>query len=302
MHALSRKHRVAASSPKGLGMVIAALSLLLVSAFVLGCRREEDSPVAAQVVTTKTGIEMIAIPGGFFEMGSAKEGLDESPAHKVWVSPFLIDRYEVVQEQYVKLVGANPSSFKDPGRPVDTVTWTGAALYCNLRSRAEGLEPCYDEQSDTWQCNFKANGYRLPTEAEWEYACRAGTEREYYFGSDPRALKKYAWYAGNSSKKTHLVGQKIPNQWGLYNMYGNVAEWCNDVYGENYYKTSPSNDPRGPEKGEIKVLRGGGWQDHIGSIRSSWRASENFSFVDACIMDSMGFRCARNASQSISLE
>ena len=302
MHALSKKHRVAASSPKGLGMVIAALYLLLVSVFVPGCRREEDSAVAAQVVTTKTGIEMIAIPGGFFEMGSSKGAADESPVHKVWVGPFLIDRYEVVQEQYVKLVGANPSSFKDPGRPVDTVTWTDAALYCNLRSLAEGLEPCYDEESGTWHCNFKANGYRLPTEAEWEYACRGGTEREYYFGSDPRALKKYAWYAGNSSKKTHPVGQKKPNQWGLYDMYGNVAEWCNDVYGENYYKTSPSNDPRGPEEGEIKVLRGGGWQDRIDSIRSSWRASENFCFVDACVMDSMGFRCARNAPSSISLE
>jgi len=281
---------------------LAYVSCLLLLAITPGCRREEDAAVAAQVVTTKTGIEMVAIPGGFFEMGSSKGAADESPVHKVWVGPFLIDRYEVVQEQYVKLVGANPSSFKDPGRPVDTVTWTDAALYCNLRSLAEGLEPCYAEQSDTWQCNFKANGYRLPTEAEWEYACRAGTEREYYFGSDPRALKKYAWYAGNSSKKTHLVGQKKPNQWGLYDMYGNVAEWCNDVYGEDYYKTSPSNDPRGPEKGEIKVLRGGGWQDRIGSIRSSWRASENFSFVDACIMDSMGFRCARNASQSISLQ
>jgi len=281
---------------------LAYVSCLLLLAITPGCRREEEAAVAAQVVTTKTGIEMVAIPGGFFEMGSAKEGLDESPVHKVWVSPFLIDRYEVVQEQYVKLVGANPSSFKDPGRPVDTVTWTDAALYCNLRSRAEGLEPCYDEESDTWQCNFKANGYRLPTEAEWEYACRAGTEREYYFGSDPRALKKYAWYAGNSSKKTHPVGQKKPNQWGLYDMYGNVAEWCNDVYGENYYKTSPSNDPRGPEEGEIKVLRGGGWQDRIDSIRSSWRASENFCFVDACVMDSMGFRCARNAPSSISLE
>jgi len=281
---------------------LAYVFCLLLLAITPGCRREEDSAVAAQVVTTKTGIEMVAIPGGFFEMGSSKGAADESPVHKVWVGPFLIDRYEVVQEQYVKLVGANPSSFKDPGRPVDTVTWTDAALYCNLRSLAEGLEPCYAEESDAWQCNFKANGYRLPTEAEWEYACRAGTEREYYFGSDPRALKKYAWYAGNSSKKTHLVGQKKPNQWGLYDMYGNVAEWCNDVYDEDYYKTSPSNDPRGPEEGEIKVLRGGGWQDHIGSIRSSWRAAENFSFVDACIMDSMGFRCARNASQSISLE
>ena len=281
---------------------VCALGLLLILSLLGGCRRTGKPVAAPKVITTKSGVEMIAIPGGAFDMGSEKGNADESPVHTVHISPFLMDRYEVVQEQYAKLVGANPSSFKDSGRPVDTVTWTDAVLYCNLRSRAEGLEPCYDEKSGAWQCNFKANGYRLPTEAEWEYACRAGTETEYHFGSDPRALKKHAWYAGNSSKKTHPVGQKTPNQWGLYDMYGNVAEWCNDVYGENYYKTSPSKDPRGPEEGEIKVLRGGGWQDRIGSLRSSWRASENFSFVDACVMDSMGFRCARNASQSIPLQ
>ena len=293
---------VAASSPKGLGMAFTFFCLLLILVSPSGCRRAKETVAAPKVITTKSGVEMIAIPGGFFDMGSKKGAADESPVHRVRISPFLMDRYEVVQEQYAKLVGANPSSFKGPGRPVDTVTWTDAVLYCNLRSRAEGLEPCYDEESETWKCNFKANGYRLPTEAEWEYACRAGTEGKYYFGSDPRALKKYGWYAGNSSKKTHPVGQKKPNQWGLYDMYGNVAEWCNDVYGENYYKTSPSDDPRGPEQGEIKVLRGGGWQDRIGSIRSSWRAGENFSFVDACVMDSMGFRCARNAPQSTSLQ
>jgi formylglycine-generating enzyme required for sulfatase activity len=235
-------------------------------------------------------------------MGSKKGGADESPVHKVWVDSFLMDRYEVTQEQYVKLVGANPSSFTEANRPVDTITWIHAVLYCNLRSRAEGLQPCYDEESETWQCNFKANGYRLPTEAEWEYACRAGTETEYYFGSGSRSLKKHAWYAENSFKKTHCVGQKRPNLWGLYDMYGNVAEWCNDVYATNYYKRSPSKNPRGPEEGEIKVLRGGGWQDGIDSLRSSWRASENFSFVDACVMDSVGFRCVRNAPQDISAE
>jgi sulfatase modifying factor 1 len=276
--------------------------LLLILAILTGCRRVKHTTAAPQVVQTKTGIEMVAISGGWFEMGSKKGGADESSVHKVWVDPFLMDRYEVTQEQYVKLVGANPSSFTEARRPVDTITWIHAVLYCNLRSRAEGLQPCYDEENQTWECNFKANGYRLPTEAEWEYACRAGTETEYYFGSRARSLKKYAWYAENSFKKTHPVGQKRPNPWGLYDMYGNVAEWCNDVYDTNYYKRSPSKNPRGPEAGEIKVLRGGGWQDGMDSLRSSWRASENFSFVDACVMDSVGFRCVRNAPQNISAE
>ena len=273
----------------------AIFCLLPILATGFGCRRSEDPANAApEVMKTKSGIEMVVIPAGWFEMGNAKGTPDETPAHKVWIDSFLMDRYEVGQEQYTKLVGTNPSSFKGTGKPVDTVTWTDAILYCNLRSRAEGFEPCYEEKGDTWRCNFKADGYRLPTEAEWEYACRAGTEREYFFGSDPRELKKYAWYTDNSSKKTHPVGQKEPNRWGLYDMYGNVAEWCNDVYSENYYKASPSKNPRGPEEGDIKVLRGGGWQDSTDSLRSSWRASENYSFVDACIMDSMGFRCARN--------
>ena len=263
------------------------------------CRRAEDTQSEVKVIKTKSGIEMVVIPAGRFEMGSANGASNEAPAHEVWIDSFLMDRYEVSQKQYTKFVGANPSSSKDPNKPVDTVTWTDAVLYCNLRSQAEGLESCYEKKNEAWHCNFKANGYRLPTEAEWEYACRAGTEREYFFGSDLSALKKYAWYSDNSSKRTHPVGQKEPNQWGLYDLYGNVAEWCNDVYSESYYKTSPSKDPRGPEQGEIKVLRGGGWQDRAGSLRSSWRAGENCSFVDACLSDSMGFRCARNAPQSI---
>ena len=275
-------------------LMIKAVCLLLVWAIVPGCRRTKDTAGMPEVIKTKTGIEMVKIPGGFFEMGSKRGEADESPAHKVWVDSFLMDKYELTQEQYVKLVGSNPSSFRGAGRPVDTISWADAVLYCNLRSRAEGLEPCYDEESETWQCDFQANGYRLPTEAEWEYACRAGAETEHYFGRDSRALKKYGWYIDNSFKKTHLVGKRRPNRWGLHDMYGNVAEWCNDVYDTNYYKRSPSKNPRGPEEGDIKVLRGGGWQDSAECLRSSWRAYENFSFVDACTMDIMGFRCVKS--------
>jgi len=265
---------------------------ILIFEFLIGCRRDKESTPQPEIIKTKTGIEMVAIAGGWFQMGSDNGDPDEIPVHKVWIDSFLMDRYELTQEQYVKLVGTNPSTFKGSSRPVDTVTWAHAVLYCNLRSRAEGLQPCYDEE--TWRCNFNANGYRLPTEAEWEYACRAGTQTEYYFGRDLRSVNKYAWYTKNSFKMTHPVGQKRPNKWGLHDMCGNVAEWCNDVYETNYYKTSPSKNPRGPEAGDIKVLRGGGWQDSPDCLRSSWRAGENCSFVDACIMDSMGFRCVKS--------
>jgi len=275
-------------------MMSKTVCLLLVLAVVPGCRRAKDTPSIPEVIKTKTGIEMVKISGGWFDMGSKRGEADESPAHKVWVDSFLMDKYELTQEQYVKLVGTNPSSFKGASRPVDTISWADAVLYCNLRSRAEGLQPCYAEESETWQCDFEANGYRLPTEAEWEYACRAGTSTKYSFGNDVRKLKAYAWFTGNSVKMTHPVGQKKPNRWGLYDMYGNVAEWCNDVYDINYYKRSQPKNPRGPKEGDIKVLRGGGWQDRADSLRSSWRAGENLSFIDACIMDSLGFRCVKS--------
>lgn len=268
-----------------------AFCLLIILPITYGCRRSKDSGTMPRVVTTKTGIEMIVIPGGFFEMGSRNGPPDESPEHKVWVSPFLMDRYEVPQEQFKKYQLPDPSHFKNPKNPLEQINWTDAALYCNDRSRAEGLEPCYDEE--TWQCNFRADGYRLPTEAEWEYACRAGSTTQYCFGNDVRKLKTYAWFADNSFKKTHPIGQKKPNQLGLYDMYGNVAEWCNDWYSEDYYKRSPEKDPKGPTTGKEKVLRGGAWNSSAEVCRSSYRTSDP-SIDDTCLAsDAVGFRCVR---------
>jgi acetoin utilization deacetylase AcuC-like enzyme/formylglycine-generating enzyme required for sulfatase activity len=282
------------------GVLLAFLALFII--FGMSCEKGDESRTAKapKVVKTRTGIEMVAIPGGWFQMGSKKAAPDESPAHRVWVSPFLMDRYEVIQDEFKKYQLSDPSHFKDPKHPLEQMNWTDAALYCNERSLAEALEPCYDEES--WQCNFQADGYRLPTEAEWEYACRAGTRTKYSFGNDVRRLKVYAWFAKNSVGKTHPVGQKKPNPWGLYDMHGNVAEWCNDWYSEDYYKRSGERDPKGPRKGKERVLRGGAWNSSGDTCRSSYRASDP-SIDDTCLAsDTIGFRCVRNAPQDVPAE
>jgi acetoin utilization deacetylase AcuC-like enzyme/formylglycine-generating enzyme required for sulfatase activity len=281
---------------KGLCLLFSVLCPLVFS----GCRRAKDTAGVPRIIKTKTGIEMVVIPGGWFEMGNSKGAPDESPVHRVWISSFWMDRFEVVQEQFKKYQLSDPSHFKNPKHPLEQMNWTDAAIYCNERSLAEGLEPCYDEE--TWDCNFQANGYRLPTEAEWEYACRAGTGTKYSFGNDARKLNAYAWFAGNSSGKTHPVGTKRPNQWGLFDMHGNVSEWCNEFYSEDYYEQGPEKDPKGPAKGQERVLRGGAWNSSADSCRSTYRTSDP-SINDTCLAsDAIGFRCVRNAPHNTSAE
>lgn len=258
-----------------------------------GCQRKEEVSRTPELRTTESGIGMVVIPEGWFHMGSEKGQEDESPVHRVWIRSFWMDRHEVVQEEFRKYELPDPSHFKGPNQPLEQINWTDAALYCNDRSMAEGLEPCYDEQ--TWECNFDANGYRLPTEAEWEYACRAGTTTRYSFGNDPRGLGEYAWSAENSSNTTHPVGRKKPNPWGLFDMHGNVAEWCNDRYADDYYSQSPEKNPRGPTEGVDRVIRGGAWNSSVEACRSTYRASDP-AIDDTCLAnDAIGFRCVRNA-------
>ena len=263
--------------------------------FIAGCGKSGSTPKpeAPKTITTKTGIEMVLIPAGEFIMGDDGGENDEKPAHTVTIGAFYMDTHEVTQKSYQELMGKSPSKHKGPGNPVEQLGWLGAIRYCNMRSRREGLTPCYNET--TGACNFDADGYRLPTEAEWEYACRVGTDTKYSFGSDPAKLSSYAWFKENSNKTPHPVGGKKPNPWGLYDMHGNVWEWSNDIYSESYDPKAGEN-PTGPAEGDERVLRGGGWNVGAESCRSSARYSEPPGLADVCFgYDAYGFRCVRKA-------
>ena len=289
--------------------IVIALIVSGTLALLPGCGRktENDPPPqtgatapvtrsTASGVTNQTGIdskaEMVRISGGRFMMGDKAE-VDATP-HEVLVSPFYIDKYLVTQEQYQKVMGTNPSRWKGDKNPVEQVRWSDAVRFCNKRSELEGLQPCYDLK--TWKCNFDANGYRLPTEAEWEYACRAGTTTAYFFGDAPSKLGDYAWFDKNSGGHPRPVGQKQTNPWGLYDMCGNLWEWCNDFYKVDYYQEAPREHPRGPAQGETKVVRGGAWRFSAESCRSGYRYNENPGYSDVCFgYDIYGFRCVRKA-------
>jgi sulfatase modifying factor 1 len=276
---------------------IAALFLLGTLALLQGCSRKAPNDASGEGMP-ESGVEMVQIPGGRFTMGDENE-VDATP-HQVVVGSFYIDEHLVTQNEYQRVMGTNPSRWKTGRNPVEQVRWSDAVRYCNARSRLEGLEPCYDLQ--TWVCNFNANGYRLPTEAEWEYACRAGTQTTFFFGNSPSKLGSYAWFDENAGGKPQPVGQKRPNPWGLYDMYGNVWEWCNDFYKVDYYQESPEDNPKGPKTGETKVVRGGAWKFSAESCRSCYRYNENPGYVDACFgYDIYGFRCVRNAPQDCKL-
>ncbi|HEY7545724.1 MAG TPA: bifunctional serine/threonine-protein kinase/formylglycine-generating enzyme family protein, partial [Blastocatellia bacterium] len=200
-----------------------------------------DNSETSQLKETKIDVgAFVQIPQGEFLMGSEKGEGDEKPAHKVRISrPFEMGKYEVTQAQWEAVMGNNPSNFKGANLPVENVSWNDAQEFIQkLNARNDGYV------------------YRLPTEAEWEYACRAGSTGDYAGNLD-----EMAWHGSNSASKTHSVGQKKPNAWGLHDMHGNVWEWCMDWYLENYYSQSPSADPPGPGTGSLRVSRGGSCYD-----------------------------------------
>ena len=218
-------------------------------------------------------INLVLIPPGEFMMGSpqAEEGrdADEGPQHRVRITnPFYIAVHEVMQAQYEKVMGENPSYFRGANLPVEAVSWNDATEFCRRLSRKVGGK------------------VRLPTEAEWEYACRARSTEAHCFGDDPAGLGEYGWFAGNSEGRTHPVGEKKPNAWGLHDMHGNVWEWCADWSGD--YDAGPVSDPQGPENGASRVLRGGSWYIGVNGCRSASR----YTYWPQNALDVAGFRVA----------
>ncbi len=228
---------------------------------------------SGEIDLTKTGtvkkigdVELVFVKGGTFVMGSsaAVKGArnDEKPAHKVTVDSLWIGRFEITQKQYSEIMGANPSSFKGDTNPVDSVSWKDALQFCERFSEKYGVT------------------VRLPYEAEWEYACRAGTSSKFYWGNT--ASTKHCWV----DNKTNPVGEKIPNAFGLYDMSGNIWEWCYDWYSEDYYSGSAVKNPEGPGYGSNRVLRGGSWYNEWDLNRSAYR---NWSYPESRL-NTNGFR------------
>jgi formylglycine-generating enzyme required for sulfatase activity len=213
----------------------------------------------------------------------------EGPQHQVTVSGFYMGKYQVTQKEYQEIMGTNPSQFKGDNLPVGMVSWFDAVEYCNKRSQREGLTPAYtisgsgNSRTVTW--NRNANGYRLPTEAEWEYACRAGTRTAYNTGA--AISDSTGWYVANSGNKPHPVGQKPANAWGLYDMHGNVSEWCWDW--ANAYSSGAQSDPQGASSGSGRIIRGGGNNNSAQGLRSAHRSGYTPSDVNSGI----GFRLVR---------
>jgi formylglycine-generating enzyme required for sulfatase activity len=228
-------------------------------------------------VDDRTGVAFVAIPPGEFQMGSKGRYDWEEPVHTVRISRgFQLGKYPVTNAQYGEFLREAGGSiekpdywdnrrFNQPEQPVVGVSWHDARAFCE------------------WV------GGRLPTEAEWEYACRAGTTTEYSFGDNAEQLREYAWFNKNSGNQTQPVGAKKPNPWGLHDMHGNVWEWCEDWFSEGYYAQSPESDPPGPAEGSNRVLRGGSWDDGAEFCRSAVRSW----IVPRFRYDFLGFRVAR---------
>ena len=213
----------------------------------------------------------VMVPPGTFSMGSNNGDSDEKPVHQVTISKgFYMSDHAVTQKEWAEVMGTNPSRFKGDDLPVKQVSWYEALEYCNKRSEKEGLTPAYSGSGDNITRDRDANGYRLPTEAEWEWAAKGGgKDFMVYEYSGSSGVDGVAWYSGNSGSKTHPVKTKGANSLGLYDMSGNVWEWCWDWYGG--YSSGAQTDPTGASSGSIRVFRGGGWNDDAGDVRVAHR-------------------------------
>lgn len=238
--------------------------------------------------------EMIFVEGGSFTMGcSDEQGGDcrdnEKPTSQVTVSSFYIMKYEVTQELYQEVMGKKSSYFNGDNLPVECVKWYDTIEFCNALSLKEGFTPVYNKDNYTVSANWCSNGYRLPTEAEWEYAARGGNQSKGYKYSGSNNADDVGWYSENSRDKTHLVGTKQANELDIYDMSGNVFEWCWDWYYD--YTAESKTNPRGASSGSYRVLRSGSWDRDAVDLRSTYRNSNH----PACSGRDVGFRVVRNA-------
>lgn len=261
-------------------------SLLIFGTIQVSCQVRAQYP---KEITNSIGMKLVLIPKGTFQMGSpiAEEGRkDDEEQHQVTISQdYYLGVTEVTQGQYEKVMGTNPSFFQkrvidtsdSSMYPVEQVSWYDAVEFCK-------------KLSDLPAEKAAGRVYSLPTEAEWEYACRAGSKTAYSFGKSSKSLGDYAWFYGNSNGQTHFVGEKKPNAWGLYDMHGNVWEWCSDWYGE-YPKISVS-DPVGPREGYCCVIRGGCWRNEARYCLTALRSRGDASLRD----DYFGFRVALSSA------
>jgi formylglycine-generating enzyme len=281
---------------------------------------DDDSKDKTDVSPVAVNIEMVLIDNGTFMMGSPTSEANrdvEETQHTVTLSGFKMGKYEITQDQYQAVMGTKPSYFhggtgREPAdgenqgrRPVEQVSWYDAIVFCNKLSIRDGLTPAYIIDGSTeptawgavpttpfdppWTVGIVpgSTGYRLPTEAQWEYACRAGTTTAYNTGDT--ISDDTGWYTDNSGRKTHEVGKKPANAWGLYDMHGNVRELCWDWYGGNYYSSSQTNNPTGPTSGMGRVYRGAGWSSTFGKLRSASRDSD----LPVARNSDVGFRLVR---------
>ena len=269
--------------------------------------------VLQATVSQATPVEdgLVLIPGGTFTMGSPvseRQRQADETQHQVTLSAFYVDPHEVTQQDYQAVMGTNPSHFRGDNLPVEQVTWYDAVRYCNALSEKNGLTPAYQIDGTTVTWNRAADGYRLLTEAEWEYAARAGTQTVFYeggqivadqvnfCGSYPYLIEENYLSHQNPEVVTSTYRQETmpvdglaPNSWGLYHMEGNVSEWCFDYYGP--YDTAQNTDPSGPTSGSLRVNRGGGWNDFAKHVRMAYRSVTSPDTVE----QNLGFRIARNA-------
>ena len=234
--------------------------LFLMFLLLAGCGSADKNPIVLEGVTNSIGMSFLVVPPGKFRMGSNRGGENERPIHEVTISrAYGLGVTEVTEQQYTTVMGKSPGLEK-PANAINSLSWNQANEFCQRLSELP---------------EEKAAGrvYRLPTEAEWEYACRAGTDTAYSFGDDPTLVTQHAWYSRNGGQDTHPPGQKIPNPWGFSDMYGNAWEWCQNWAYE--YPEGSATDPAGPTTGKTRVLRGGGFFHREPDCRSASRFTED---------------------------